>query len=1117
MTSEQKQPIPRFTRGAWESGEIVTRLGGGGVGGKAAGLWQLKTDLLGRLDPLEFPGIRVTVPRMLVLGTDVFDAFMDLNDLRETALEGASNARLSHLFLKATLPPEVLGDLRDFIAQVRVPLAVRSSSLLEDALEHPFAGVYATKMIPNHQADADARFQALCHAIRFVYAATYFKTAQDYFAGTGLDHGAEKMGVVIQEVVGDRHRDRHYPWLSGVARSFNYYPSGAAKPTDGVVNLALGLGRQIVDGGLSWCYSPAYPAAPPPFNNVGDRMRNTQTSFWAVNMGTPPPPDPMRETEYLLEAELEDAAADGVLDHLVSTYDHRSDRLRMGCTSGGPHVLDFAPILVGETLPLNGLLRRLFPLAERTAGCPVEIEFALDHDERRRPALLPAADAAHGHPPRRHPGRAGGSQRRPGGGGGGPGPGQRRPRRPGRRGLPQARGLRCRPHPRHRHGGRGGRPPPGPRGPALRADRLRPLGQQRSLAGRAGGVGADRRGQGHRRDRDQGHEPGPEPGRPFLPQPDRLRRLLPDGLGPGRQHRLGLAGGAAGGPRVGPRAPRPPDRAADRAGRRAGRPGRGGKESRMSDVHDLLGALRERAKELNCLYEVEKALTGPGRPLPQVLADVAAAIPPGWQYPEVCEASVVVEDDQAATPGWRETPWTLRAPIRVQDDTVGELRVCYREERPAEVDGPFLAEEVRLIGSLADRLGHWVLFRKLEIMGRKWRELGSDENAGADPSWRVLVDLLRETDDALFVRIARKMLNHLCSIGIAEAQEMLREIDADWDPLDAKTGESNVPEHRVETDRWLLATGRPFDVAARYLGGDEIIMRVQKWVQADKASQFLKALDNPRSTLVEVRDALRRFHQIAPDGVGLPESTLKSVRVALSQRVLTEQLDFVQAAKDEVSVGFFRELMDRIVAGEESHGKLGGKAAGMLLAHRVLLNRGARAAGDGNVAMDAAAGPLADVRIPRTWYVASDAVLDFIAYNDLEDLLHQKYKSIDEVRRDYPNIIRLFKNSTFPPALVQGLAAVLDEFEGVPLIVRSSSLLEDRVGTAFSGKYKSLFLPNQGTKRECLAALLDAVAEVYASMFGPDPIQYRRERGVLEFDEQMGVLIQEVVGRRTGK
>ena len=342
MTEKTTPDIPRFTRGTWASGEIISRIGGGGIGGKCAGLWQLKAELLTQLDPLEFPDIRVTVPRMVILGTDVFDDFMDLNGLRELALAGASDGRIRHAFGKASLPPELLGDLRDFILQVREPLAVRSSSLLEDALDHPFAGVYGTKMIPNNQIDEDQRFQALCAAIRFVYAATYLKTAQDYFDGSGRDHAAEKMAVILQEVVGDRHGDRYYPVMSGVARSFNYYPSGAAKPTDGVVNLALGLGRQIVDGGLSWGYSPAYPAAPPPFADVGDRMRSTQTTFWSVNMGTPPPPDPMRETEYLERTDLEVAAADGVLDHLVSTYDPRSDRLRMGCAGVGPRVLDFA-------------------------------------------------------------------------------------------------------------------------------------------------------------------------------------------------------------------------------------------------------------------------------------------------------------------------------------------------------------------------------------------------------------------------------------------------------------------------------------------------------------------------------------------------------------------------------------------------------------------------------------------------------------------------------------------------------------------------------------------------------------------------------------------------------
>lgn len=404
MTDERNRPIPRFSRGAWESGEIVTRIGGGGVGGKAAGLWLLKEELLTQLDPIVHSGMDVTVPRMVVLGTDVFDAFMELNGLGGLALSDATDASIAHAFARATLPPEFLGDLRDFAGQVHGPLAVRSSSLLEDALEHPFAGVYSTKMIPNNQIDADERFRALSHAIRFVYASTFFRSAKAYFAGVDIDHAREKMAVVMQEVVGARRQDRFYPVLSGVARSFNYYPQGAAKPTDGVVSLALGLGRQIVDGGLSWTYSPAFPAAPPPFRDVGDRMRCTQNRFWAINMGTPPPPDPMRETEYLVQTGLDEAAQDGTLTHTASTFDPRSDRLRMGCMPGGPHVLDFAPILVGETLPLNGLLRRLFPLAERTAGCPVEFEFAVDEGPggqgeyrfcllQMRPMAVPSGEA----------------------------------------------------------------------------------------------------------------------------------------------------------------------------------------------------------------------------------------------------------------------------------------------------------------------------------------------------------------------------------------------------------------------------------------------------------------------------------------------------------------------------------------------------------------------------------------------------------------------------------------------------------------------------------------------------------------------------------------------------
>ncbi len=378
MEKNRKDQLPAFSRGTWESGEVVSRIGRGGIGGKAAGLVLMADSLLAKIDPDEFPDFQVTIPRMVVLPTGMFDSFMDLNGLWDLALSDVSDSRIAHAFQKATLPPEYLGDLRDFISQVETPLAVRSSSLLEDALDHPFAGVYSTKMIPNNQSDVETRFQRLVEAIRFIYASAYFRSAKSYFQGTGLDQTREKMALIVQEVVGNRHEDRFYPNLSGVARTFNYYSSGAAKPTDGVVNLALGLGRQIVDGELSWSYSPPYPAAPPPFADVGDRMRNTQTTFWAVNMGTPPLPDPMGETEFLLNPDLAPAERDGVLDHLVSTYDPQSDRLRQGLGSKGPRILDFGPLLVGKTLPFNDLIRKILPLAEETAACPVELEFAVD-------------------------------------------------------------------------------------------------------------------------------------------------------------------------------------------------------------------------------------------------------------------------------------------------------------------------------------------------------------------------------------------------------------------------------------------------------------------------------------------------------------------------------------------------------------------------------------------------------------------------------------------------------------------------------------------------------------------------------------------------------------------
>jgi len=191
------------------------------------------------------------------------------------------------------------------------------------------------------------------------------------------------MAAVIQEVVGTRHGDRFYPDLSGVARSYNFYPTGRARPEEGVVNLALGLGKTIVDGGVTWSYSPAHPKAPPPFGSTRDLLRNTQTRFWAVHMGKPPEHDPVAESEYLRQADLADAEYDGTLAHLASTYDPRSDRLVPGTGPDGPRVVNFAPLLVLGEYPINDLLRHLLRICEEDLGAEVEIEFAVSMPRKR--------------------------------------------------------------------------------------------------------------------------------------------------------------------------------------------------------------------------------------------------------------------------------------------------------------------------------------------------------------------------------------------------------------------------------------------------------------------------------------------------------------------------------------------------------------------------------------------------------------------------------------------------------------------------------------------------------------------------------------------------------------
>ncbi len=366
-----------FERKFFDSAENFTYIGSGSIGGKAQGLSFIKDSLISRIEPDSFPGITVDIPRLTVLATSIFEKFMKRNNLYEIALSDSRDDQIAHAFIKANLPTEIVGDLRSLSDKIHSPLAIRSSSLFEDAMHEPFAGVYCTKMIPNNQFDADTRFRILAESIKFVFASTFFKEAKEYISTTGQSPADEKMAVIIQEVVGQRHGIRYYPHISGVARSYNFYRTGHARPEDGVVDLALGLGKTVVDGGKSWSYSPAYPMANPPYKNIRDMLNQTQTDFWAVNMGKPPAYDPVKETEYMVQANLTDAESDGTLDYLVSTYQPNNDRLTMGLGYDGPRVINFAPILKLDEIPLNKLVRFLLKLGEEVLGNEVEIEFAM--------------------------------------------------------------------------------------------------------------------------------------------------------------------------------------------------------------------------------------------------------------------------------------------------------------------------------------------------------------------------------------------------------------------------------------------------------------------------------------------------------------------------------------------------------------------------------------------------------------------------------------------------------------------------------------------------------------------------------------------------------------------
>ena len=296
-----------------------------------------------------------------------------------------------------------------------------------------------------------------------------------------------------------------------------------------------------------------------------------------------------------------------------------------------------------------------------------------------------------------------------------------------------------------------------------------------------------------------------------------------------------------------------------------------------------------------------------------------------------------------------------------------------------------------------------------------------------------------------------------------------------------------------------------FEIADFYLSDNEITGLLTQWVHQETFSFFSNVLEKSNAPLIEVAEALKKFARMFKNRNALSLNERIGLRVSLIIRFLSENLSYINISKHHLTIEAMVKIIDRVVGPAYGNGKLGGKSAGMILARQILLDK------------KNTNSLLQNVRTPKSRFLTSDGLLEFMHYNALEELVFTKYLSPEEIKEEYSFVEYIFKNSHFPPESINAFYKIIDDFEGRPIVVRSSSLLEDSFEASFSGKYKSLFLANVGTKEERFSALINAIVEVYASTFAPDPIEYRKERGLLDFREEMGILIQEVVGIRAGK
>src|SRR5664279_2535117 len=372
-----------------------------------------------------------------------------------------------------------------------------------------------------------------------------------------------------------------------------------------------------------------------------------------------------------------------------------------------------------------------------------------------------------------------------------------------------------------------------------------------------------------------------------------------------------------------------------------------------TQVGIILRELQERAKELNCLYKVDELLNRPELSLDEIFRGIIQVLPPGWQHPHDCQARIIFEGRAIQAPDFVSTPWVQRANIVVQGETVGSVEVSYRVQMPKFDEGPFIKEERKLIETIADRIANHVMQRRLKSAFEGLSSVTGDLTSEKG-EWQVVLEFLRDTDPVLLRRISRKLINHLSWCGVQEAKELLQRNGISALAEVATPGDENRPLRREMPASSADLTTEAFRIASQHLSESEILNCVTTWIKEEKCSFLVRALENSATSLGEIIEAIERYQHTAIDENELSLSTQNGLRVSLIRRFFSENLEFIDIAPEQYE-------------------------------------------------------KLRLVKVPRTWYLTSDWILNFVHHNELEDVLNWKYMEIDQVRREYPHLVALFK------------------------------------------------------------------------------------------------------------